>query len=464
MKKINTRRSFLKQAVVLGAGLCVGMGRGYGAPAPSGPARQMPEQPFDVIVVGAGTGGVPAAIAAARMGAKVALVEQDACIGGTPVHSFVTFLYGKQRNGIYGEMLDNLNARGEMCGHPLENFNRGMDGRSHWHLPSSYMRVLNQMVAAEKNITLFLNTAVTGVLREEKGERPRVTGVEVSSGLRPLRLRAKVTVDATGTGLIGELAGCECRYGRESKAEYGESYAPETADDVVQPLTLMYVVQTLRPDAKIDFKSLSTVSMVKANLGWKMQGQLAKQKKNTQAYLCWGATEHCKDTRDPLQIGAAQAAALAKAEDDISRLLEAGYATWVAPRIGLRECRRIVGDHVITQGDLESGKLPEDTIALGDYPLDIWGQGVNHKLPLYGIPYRALVPKNTEGMLVAGKAISGTHVAMAAYRVQSIVGPTGQAVGTAAAIAAQKNVSLHAMPLELLRGELAKAGTITLEA
>ncbi len=463
MKTTCHRRSFLKHAAALGAGAWLCGAKTMAAEPPKKDASNVKELEFDVVVVGAGTGGVPAAIAAARMGAKVALVEQDNCIGGAPVNMFVTFLYGKHRNGIYGEMLDELNARGEMCGKPLENFNRGVDGRSHWHLPSSYMRVLNRMVAAEKNITLLTDTRISGVLLDEKGARPRVTGVETVVGAYPLRLRAKVVVDATGTGLVGELAGCECRYGRESKAMYGESYAPDVADDVVQPLTLMYVAQALRPDAKIDFKSLANVSLVKPNLGWKAQGELAKQKKNTQAYLCWGATVHCKDTRDPAQIGQGYAAAMAKAEDDLFRLLEAGYSVQLAPKIGLRECRRIIGDHVITQGDLESGKLPEDTIALGDYPLDIWGQSVNHKLPLYGIPYRALVAKDVEGLLVAGKSISGTHVAMAAYRVQSIVGPTGQAVGTAAAIAAQKNISLHAMPIGELRAHLVKAGTITEE-
>lgn len=465
MKHSLQRRTFLKQALALGVGACAVRGLARGDASISlGPSARVKQMAFDVVVAGAGTGGVPAAIAAARQGAKVALVEECQFVGGAPTNMFVTFVYGKQRNGIYGEMMDMLNARGEMCGHPLENFNRGIDGRSHWYLPSSYLRVLTAMVRAEKNITLFSNATVTGVLREDKGGLPCVKGVRIRSGMLETELTAKVTVDATGSGEVAAMAGCECRYGREDKAAYGEQFAQEVADATVQPVTLMYVAQELRPDARIDWKSLSSVTMVKPNLGWKVQGLLAKEKKNTQAYLCWGPTIPVIDTRDPLQLGEAYTQAIAQGEEDFFKLLEAGYSVQLAPKIGLRECRRVMGETVISLKDLESGKLPSDTVAVGDYPLDIWGQGVNYKLPLYGIPYRALVPKGVDGLLIAGKSISGTHVAMAAYRVQSIVGPTGQAVGTAAALAAQAGVSPRDVSIKSLQEILIKAGTIPAEA
>lgn len=466
MQPLLERRAFFKRALALGAGVAMGGHLLRGESTAAVRLLKKPsvaDQSFDVIIAGAGTGGVPAAIAAARTGAKVALLEACEFIGGAPTNMFVTFVYGKQRNGIYGEMLDLLNARGEMQGHPLENFNRGLDGRSHWYLPSSYMRVLTAMVHAEKNITLFTNVSVTGVFSHNKAGRPCVSGVRILCGGREMNLLGKITVDATGTGEVAEMAGCECLYGRESLAQYNEKFAPEKADDTVQPMTLMYVAQALRSSARVDWKSLRTVSMVKANLGWKAQGALAKENKNTQAYLCWGPTIQGIDTRDPVQIGQAYTQALLEGEDDFARLLQSGFSVQLAPRIGLRECRRVVGQTMITLHDLESGKLPSDTIAVGEYPLDIWGQGINYKLPLYGIPYRAVVPKGVDGLLIAGKSISGTHVAMSAYRVQSIVGPTGQGIGTAAAMAAASGVSPRDLPIKPLQEILVKAGTIPAE-
>ena len=127
---------------------------------------------------------------------------------------------------------------------------------------------------------------------------------------------------------------------------------------------------------------------------------------------------------------------------DHALLREHGYAIYLAPRIGIREQSRILGEHVVTENDLRSGILPDDTIALGTYGFDIWGgkkafsglsQAERH-VPGYGIPYRALIPRDVDGLLIAGKAISGTHIAMSAYRVMPIVGSIGQAAGIAAAL------------------------------
>ena len=97
---------------------------------------------------------------------------------------------------------------------------------------------------------------------------------------------------------------------------------------------------------------------------------------------------------------------------------------------------------MLTENDLRSGTLPDDTVAVGTYAIDIWGDdypGVEEsRVPGYGIPYRALVPKGVEGLLVAGKSISGTHVAMGGYRVQPIVASIGQAAGVAAALCARQ--------------------------
>ena len=169
-------------------------------------------------------------------------------------------------------------------------------------------------------------------------------------------------------------------------------------------------------------------------------------RRSTVASYNWGCAVECEDTRDPVTLGKAQHEALNAMERDHALLRENGYAIYLAPKIGVREQSRIVGRHTITLQDLCSGVLPEDTIAVGTYGIDVWGGkedlwGGSKKQAIkvsgYGIPYRALLPECVDGLLVVGKAISGTHVAMSAYRVMPIVGPIGQAGGVAAALCSQ---------------------------
>lgn len=126
----------------------------------------------------------------------------------------------------------------------------------------------------------------------------------------------------------------------------------------------------------------------------------------------------------------------------------------VAPQLGVREVRRIIGEYVLSEQDLRSGKLPEDTIALGKYSLDLWGGGKWGKetvLPLFGVPYRALVPKGMDGLLLAGKNISGSHIAMSAYRVQPILSVYSQSAGVAAAWCASNKICPRNADVAVLR-------------
>jgi hypothetical protein len=123
---------------------------------------------------------------------------------------------------------------------------------------------------------------------------------------------------------------------------------------------------------------------------------------------------------------------------------------YLAPRLGVRESNRIRGEHVIDENDLRSGVLPADTIAVGTYGIDIWGEYQGIKIedrvtPAYGIPYRALVPGEVDNLLLAGRCISGSHLAMSAYRVMPIAAAIGQASGVAAALCAEQGRSPRAL-------------------
>jgi hypothetical protein len=119
----------------------------------------------------------------------------------------------------------------------------------------------------------------------------------------------------------------------------------------------------------------------------------------------------------------------------------------------------VVGEHVVSECDLRSGKLPDDTITIGTYGLDLWGGDLTQeecRVPAYGIPYRALVPKDVDGLLLAGKSISGTHVAMGAYRVQPILATYSQAAGVAAAWCARKDAQPRDVDVPELRAGLTR--------
>ncbi len=391
----------------------------------------------DVLVIGAGASGIPAAIAAARAGARVVLLEEDPVPGGAPVDQYVAMPAGGPITGIYAEMLARLAARYPMPGRPT-------DPKLTWWLPSYYLAVIWEMLTAERNLRLICGVQVSAPLTENADGRQRVTGAvfpmpDGSEG----RLRAKVTIDATGNGLFAERAGCEARYGREARGDFGEAHAPAVADNLVQECTWMYIAQRVAPGPSFDWLRLPMPALMKwaPPLGneWIEEQPGAGGRRDAGIYLLWPSKVRCRDTRDHLALVEAQAEAHRMMEPDILLLHENGYMVHLAPKLGVREVRRIVGEHTITENDLRSGRLPEDTIAIGTYELDIWGESDldcdrgEHRLPPYGIPYRALVPKGVDGLLVTGKILSGTHIAMSAYRVQPIVAVAGQAAGVAAA-------------------------------
>jgi hypothetical protein len=142
---------------------------------------------------------------------------------------------------------------------------------------------------------------------------------------------------------------------------------------------------------------------------------------------------------------------------------ESGYAMHLAPRLGIREVRRVLGEYVVTANDLKDGREFEDTVAYNEFMLDVWGAALDaeqRSLPRGYIPYRALIPLATEGLLVAGKAISGSHLAMGSYRVQPIVASIGTAAGIAATLAARRQTGVREIPLTELQGSLRAMGVL----
>ncbi len=391
----------------------------------------------DVLVVGAGASGIPAAIAAARAGAKTILLEEDFFPGGAPVDNYVSMPCGGPRRGIYRELVARLQRDHLPPSPPASHGRREED----WYLPWAYQEIWSEMIAAEPNLRLVCGARAGEPIVADRAGRPCVGGVVV-----PLpdgseyRIEAAATIDATGTGILAHRAGCESMYGYDAQSAFNEPHAPSQHEHRVQHCTLMFISQRLGT-TPFDMRKLKVVGMIDPGFGWVGKGPDEFVARGGGFYLHWGCALQCPDTRDELAVAATQQQALAMILPDLRTLRDNGFFAYVAPKIGVREARRIVGEYVLNENDVRGGVVTDDAIAIGSWYLDFWGQVLSKEekvVPPYGIPYRCLLPRGVDGLLLAGKAISGTHIAMSTARVQPTVAMIGQAAGLAAALAASR--------------------------
>jgi hypothetical protein len=336
---------------------------------------------------------------------------------------------GGPRSGIVAEYLAQLERRFALT-------NRAVDKWwFFWYLPSDILRVVNELLHAEERVTLVCPARASRLTMQGN----RVTGALVPDEVGNERwIKAKVVVDATGSGALAEAAGCEARYGEDSRADFGEEIAPAERTPLVQQCTWMYVSHRL-PGGDPNWVPRGLESGYCAPETRTEPGALARQ---AGTYLHWGCAVQCRDTRDPVALADAQLAALKIMAPALDEMREHGYVVHLAPKIGVREQRRIMGEYVVTANDLFAGTIPDDSVHINQRPIDIWKKGSHamHSYPdvkPYGIPYRSLVPLGVDNLLVVGKHMSGSHIAMASYRVQCLLGQIGQAAGVAAALCAK---------------------------
>lgn len=410
---------------------------------------------YDVIVAGAGPAGICAAVAAAREGARVALVERYGVVGGNLTAGYVGPILGMVGRGTMRDEIVRL------LGVP-DNDMIGLTGKAHDFEEAK--RTLAEFVAQE-NIDVYLQSAVYDVIKENDA----VQGLILATNQGPFALTARITVDATGDAVVSYLAGAEIEKGRD--------------DGLMQPVTLEFTVDGV--DESRGVICIGDVDEVELNgerfLDFCRRCADAGKLPQTLAAVRLHPTTHAGqrqvNTTQVNGVDSTRVDHLFRAEVELRRQMKLlvdffraelpGYEQCrciaSGTTVGVRESRRVMGDYVITAEELAEGKRFDDAVVhRAEFIVDIHnpagaGQAeerIQYCKP-YDLPYRCFVPRGIENLYTAGRCISGTHRAHASYRVMSICMAMGEAVGIAAALCARKGCS----PRKLDVGELQRTMT-----
>ncbi|MFH1616895.1 MAG: FAD-dependent oxidoreductase [Planctomycetota bacterium] len=386
---------------------------------------------YDLGVAGGGLAGVCAAIAAARLGCKTALVQDRPVLGGNSSSEMRVTPTGANFSGLKRD----LRETGILEELKLESWHRD-PLRSFW----VWDTILWELTTAEPNLTVYLNTSARKVVRQDNKIKSVVA--EQLASEKTISFEADIFIDATGDGTIGYLAGAPYRMGREAKSEHQESLAPEKADYKMLPSALLFTARDL--GHPVEFKPPHWARDFHSDDDIPFRNH--EHIENGYWWIAWGGqTDTISDNEE---IRDELLKILFGVWDHIKNHGPHGaenYALdWIGSLPAKRESRRLIGDYILTQQDIEAAHLFPDRIAYGGWPIDLHPaegiycrQGpfeVQHKLlrQPYSIPYRCLYSKDIENLLFAGRNISCTHVALGSTRVMGTCAVEGQAVGTAA--------------------------------
>ncbi|MDD2710305.1 MAG: FAD-dependent oxidoreductase [Verrucomicrobiae bacterium] len=409
---------------------------------------------YDMVVIGAGIAGVCAALAAARRGLKVALVEKQEFLGGNASADLMVKPEGAMAMG-HNRFADESGLAGEI--------------RSEWYRHRIWncrvlSQILWQLVTSEKNVDVYLHHVAT---QPVMGDEFNISAVDVQHLIskEEVRLAAPLFADCSGDGHVAFRAGAEYRMGREARAEFGESLAPEKPDGGIMGATLMYGLRDMPFD--VPFAS-------------------PKEARRFDEYPFLDREHHNDMPGSPWWL---EYATVENVFDD-QALMTALYRIWFGyfdhlkkehpdfyarrfvehlPKYpARRESRRFVGDCLLTQNDIEQGTDFSDKVCHGGWPIDIHAAGgitskdrpaIQKFVNPYSIPYRCLHSKNIANLFFAGRDVSVTHCALGSTRVEWTCGVMGEVVGTAAALCRRYGCrprDIHPAHISELQQELLK--------
>jgi hypothetical protein len=411
----------------------------------------------DITVVGGGLAGVCAAISAARLGKRVALIGNRPVLGGNSSSEVRVWVVGATGHGVQ-RFARESGVIGELY---VENQYRNPEGN-----PIIWDEVVHDAVRAEPNITLFLNTDVREVdAADVDGERVITAVRGWTMGSETLTtFTSAYFLDCTGDGLVGHLAGAEYRIGREASGEFGESWAPEQADAELLGSTILFYTKDL--GHPVDFIAPDSAKDIAQTPIPTSRILRSGDKGAHYWWIEWGG--HLDTVHDNEIIRDELRSVIFGIWDYIKNSGKFDAANldleWVGALPGKREYRRFLGDHVLSQNDILDQVDHPDAVAFGGWSIDLHpvegmyataaGAHQRYSDGIYGIPFRSYYSRNVANLLLAGRDISATHVAFGSTRVMATCGVGGEAAGTGAALALDLGVrprSLAATHTQTLR-------------
>lgn len=449
------RRKFLRSAIVSTSAATL-LSQEAEAASPEAntfkePAQNLPiKDEVDVLVCGAGPAGVSAAITAARAGAKTQLIEIHGCLGGVWTAGLLTYIFDFNKPGLTKEIKAKLDERDARRNKIADQFVYHPDE----------MKLLLEEMCQEAGVKFLLHTRVAAAYRDKKRLTTAIT--ESKSGREAWK--AKVFIDATGDGDLGAQAGNAWEIGK------GGDTCP------CQPLTLNVLAVVKDPAALKQYISFYTNEGERANWHVPAVNAFSKEIKRAGITPSYGMPtlflirenllmimvnhEYNIKAFDATEITDATVRARAEVYNIVRGLNKLG-GPWegmqivaTPEQIGIRDGRRIEGRYTVTKEDLVVGVRHPDAVTRPTFGVDIHAtdrktnevetisRGGIKMIP-YDIPLRALIAKDVDGLMMAGRCISGDFTAHASYRVTGNAVAMGEAAGAVAALAAKNNKLPH---------------------
>ena len=445
------------------------------------PARELPVRAeMDVLVVGAGPAGIMAAQAAALVkGTKVMLIDSRGYLGGNmtiglPLLGFLGRKGNEIIKGLPLRFVERLRERGQATHHracPLHVSLTMVD-------PEGTKRLAWEIMD-ENNVEVLLYVFATDVIMEGNNCK----GVIIDSKKGREVIYAKSIVDCTGDGDILYRAGAEMKYGNDQ--------------GIPQPPTLMFSMRGVDSrklrDAVADHPEIYDIDYIPNEffrpmdnctfVGFRNQIRQAREAGYhlpvERTIFMTGMAEdewwvnmsrvNGIDATDPQQYTHGEHECMLQNEEIVRYLkayipgFENAYVDRVAPFMGIRETRRLVGEYTLTEQDIFDCAHFDDVIAVASYPVDLHHPvGGDCSLwwcpDCYDVPYRCLIPKKVDGVIAAGRDISATHLALASVRVMGPAMCLGEAAGKAAALAVRDNKELRDLDVTELQNALREEG------